>query len=305
MKLTHLNHLGIVRISGSDAESFLQRQFTNDMRELTSEQCGYSAYLNPKGRIIANFLIYLNDDSYYLVLSASLVESFVKRLRMFVIRDRVDISAETNMQVTGLLDEELSERLFPTPKEQFHALTESSITYLRIPGDSKRTIIIGERADIDRYPDQFDDDLRHLWNRLDITFMIPLINRSISEQLVLQAVNLDLLGAVSFTKGCYPGQEIVARLHYKGGVNKRMFQATVAGKNSIESGDLVYCDDIPGNQTGTVIGCSRLQNDKVGYLLVSLPLKFVGHKDLRLNDGTQIELLFDSMPYSIPELNSQ
>ena len=305
MKLTHLNHFGIVKISGADAESFLQRQFTNDISELTTERCSYSAYLNPKGRIIANFMIFIRKDSFYLALSEDLIESFVRRLKMFVIRDKVDISIESDMQMIGLLDDELSAMIFPTPVETFQVLTEDDLTFIRIPGEPKRVVIIGNKQTFERYSDQFDDGLIDEWKRLDIMSMNPLVNSLTTEQLVLQAVNLDLTGAVSFTKGCYPGQEIVARLHYKGGVNRRMFQAQVAGAASPEPGTLVYCDDLPGNQTGTVITSTDSKEDTDKHLLISLPLKFLRQNNLRLDDGTKVELLLGSMPYAIPEFETQ
>ena len=305
MKLTHLNHFGIVRISGSDAESFLQRQFTNDISELTTERCSYSAYLNPKGRIIANFMIFIRNDSFYLALSEDLIDSFVRRLKMFVIRDKVDISIESDMQMIGLLDDELSALIFPTPDETFQVLTDDDLTFVRIPGEPKRVVIIGNKQTFERYSDQFDDGLIDEWKRLDIMSMNPLVNSSTTEQLVLQAANLDLTGAVSFTKGCYPGQEIVARLHYKGGVNRRAVPALIDGDASTKPGALVYCDDLPGNQTGTVISstCSNENEDR--HLLVSLPLKFLSQQNLRLDDGTKVELTLDSMPYTIPEFETQ
>ncbi len=303
MKLTRLNHYGIVCISGADAEQFLQRQFTNDISEITQERCGFSAYLNPKGRILANFLIFRKDDSFCLALSEDLVESFLKRLRMFVFRDKVSVAIQSDSQIVGLLDDKWPEYSNVLPDQAFQVLNEDSFTYIRMPGESRRIAVYGENSDFERYAEYFDDRLADEWKRIDIDCMYPLINGFTTEELVLQAANLDLTGAVSFTKGCYPGQEIVARLHYKGGVNRRMFRASVAGDAATESGALIYCDDLPGNQTGSIINSVRPNECEDRNLLISLPLKFLGHDRLRLDDGTNLQLKLDEMPYAIPELD--
>ena len=303
MKLTRLKHYGIVCISGADAEQFLQRQFTNDISEVTPERCSYSAYLNPKGRILANFLIFKKNDSFCLALSKDLVESFSKRLRMFVFRDKVSISIQTDSQIVGLLGDELPEFSAVLPDQAFQVLDDDKFTYIRIPGAPRRIAVIGDNSDFERCAEHFDDSLADEWKQLDIDSMHPLINGSTTEELILQAANLDLIGTVSLTKGCYPGQEIVARLHYKGGVNRRMFRASVTGDAPIEPGSLIYCDDLPGNQTGLIVNSVRLQECEKKNVLVSLPLKFLGRERLRLDDGTNLQLMLDQMPYAIPELD--
>ena len=303
MKLTRLNHYGIVSISGADAEQFLQRQFTNDINEITPERCSFSAYLNPKGRIFANFLIFKKNDNFCLALSSDLVESFSKRLRMFVFRDKVSISIQTDSQIVGLLGDELPEFSAVLPDRAFQVLGDNLFTYIRMPGEPRRIAVIGDESDFEQYAEHFDDSLADDWKQLEIDSMHPLINGSTTEELILQAANLDLIGTVSFTKGCYPGQEIVARLHYKGGVNRRMFRASVTGDAPTEPGSLIYCDDLPGKQTGSIVNSVRPQDREDKNLLVSLPLKFLGRNRLRLDDGTNLQLMLDQMPYAIPELD--
>lgn len=304
MKLTRLNHYGIVCIAGVDAEQFLQRQFTNDISEITLERCGFSAYLNPKGRIFANFLIFRKNDNFCLALSKDLVESFSKRLRMYVFRDKVSISIQSDAQIVGLLDDEWPGFSDVLPDKAFQVLHEDNFTYMRMPGESRRIAVYGDKSDFESYSEHFDESLVDEWKQLDIESMYPLINGFTTEELVLQAANLDLTGAVSFTKGCYPGQEIVARLHYKGGVNRRMFRASVPGDALTESGSLIFCDDLPGNQTGSIINSVRPKECDDKNLLISLPLKFLGHDRLRLDNGTSLRLRLDQMPYTIPELDN-
>ncbi len=302
MRLTNLDQYGIVSISGADATAFLQRQFTNDMSEITPEKAGFSAYLNPKGRILANFIIALKNDRYILALSADLVESFVKRLRMFVMRDKVDIAVESGMQLIGAVGTDLPFAANNLPELDFESVSEAGMTIVKMPGTQTRFAVFGDRLDFEGLADQFDTSLADEWDSFDIDCMFSLITQTTVEQLVPQAANLDLVGAVSFTKGCYPGQEIVARLHYKGGVNRRMFRSIVPADSVAQAGALVYCDTLQGNQTGMITDCSLAERGQSKRLLISVPLKFINQQGLRLEDGTDIELELDNLPYSIPEL---
>ena len=301
-KFVRLDYYGIVSISGMDAESFLQRQFTNDITKISPELASFSAYLNPKGRIIANFIIYRKEDTYYLIMSKDLVESFVKRLRMFVMRDKVNVSDELDMCVVGTLDDDQFESESILPNQDFQVINESEVTFIRLPSERRRTVIVCSNSELQRYESAYDTELLEEWKNTDIHSMQPLVDKSTTEELLLQATNLDLIGAVSFTKGCYPGQEIVARLHYKGGVNRRLVRAQTDGSEGAPPGAPVFCDDLPGNQSGLIVNSAKERDTKFQNLLVSIPLKFWNQENLRTEDGRQVTLQTDKIPYAIPEL---
>ena len=304
-KFIRLDHYGIVSVSGADAESFLQRQFTNDISKITPELSSFSSYLNPKGRIIANFIIFQKDEAYFLIMSGDLVEPFVKRLRMFVMRDKVNVSDKSELCVVGTLDDDQFESESILPADDFQVINESEVSFIRLPSERRRTIIVGCSSELKRYESVFDSDLIDDWMNADIDSMQPLVDKSTTEELLLQATNLDLIGAVSFTKGCYPGQEIVARLHYKGGVNRRLARAYADGVESTPPGTSVFCDDLPGNQSGLVVNSAKGSDSKSHNLLISIPLKFWNQENLRTEDGRQVNLQTEQMPYAIPELTGK
>ena len=307
MQLIPLHHLGIVRISGGDATSFLQRQFTNDMSEVTPERSCQAAYLNAKGRVIANFLVLMRNDSYYLVLSKDLTETLVKRLKMFVLRDKVDISIQPEMSFAGTFNENLlPPSVSEIPLHYCCVQTSEDFSVVRLPATSARYGVLGATSIIQSNSNELSQsDAINDWIIQDILTGIPLISHTTSESFVAQAVNLDLIGAVSFSKGCFPGQEIVARLHYRGGVNRRMVRAIAPADSSVDSGTLVECPEVPGNQTGVIVNSVLSNSSQHKQLLLSVPLKFLEQHSLQLEDTTRIEPILDELPYHIPEITSQ
>ncbi len=302
MRFTQLDFFSVVQISGEDAFSFLQRQLTNDMHAVTSTKASFGAYLSPKGRIIANFIIILDgENNYYLILASDLVDDFVNRLKIFVFRDKVDIQTLCGMTAYGIQGAADSiESDVQLPDNDLETGLYHQCKTVRLPGRSQRFVILANEKSISSHNIQ---PQAANWFLQDVYAAIAWIRKANHEQYVPQAVNLDLIGAVSFVKGCYPGQEIVARLHYKGGVNHRMFQATCESATTITVGTKIECSDIPGNQTGTVVESQLEHDDGTQRLLVSLPLRFLGANELKLENATPIRLSVDQMPYTIPQLN--
>ena len=301
MKLIALNDFGIVRISGEDASSFLQRQFTNNIDEISVTNSSFGAYLSAKGRVLVNFLIVSRDaGEYELVMPKDQIEPFVQRLRMFVLRDKVQITITDETDIFGVIEPQLNEDCeFKLPQDDFQNCASKFGTWIRLPADRERFILLTGQSSFPS--DEVSQDEIDHWLLLDIKAGIFWIREITREMFVPQALNMDLIGAVSFTKGCYPGQEIVARLHYRGGVNHRMFRAASHAGSESQSGAKIKCDDIPGNQTGTVVDSmydAALNNQQ---LLVSLPLRFLPSANLSLTDESRVELMKNALPYSIPE----
>jgi folate-binding protein YgfZ len=171
--ITKLESFGLIKVSGNDAENFLQGQFTNDVCQVTVEQDQLSAWCSSKGRIIVNFRLFKRDDAYYIILPDDSIAFMLKRLQMYVLR--ADVKLED--------------------------------VYLVIVED-----------DIDSY--EVDTGK---WELLNILAGLPQIVAATAEAFVPQMVNFNAIGGVSFKKGCYTGQEVVARMHYLGAVKRRMF----------------------------------------------------------------------------------
>ena len=301
-RLIPLGHIGIVRITGDDAAPFLQRQFTNDMSEVTVDKASQSAYLTAKGRIIANFLIVQTTDGYLLAMSAELTEALARRLKLFVMRDKVNISCDTGMQCVGAVGANISQHIdVELPNDDYQVAATGDILCIRIPGSRLRFAIIGPTDRIVQFQNSLETSNPEVWKFWGIEAGIPLITSATTEALIPQAVNLDLIGAVSFTKGCYPGQEIVARLHYRGGVNRRMIRAIAPTGSNAEAGTSVRCKSLLGDLTGTIVNSVSPATGQPIQLLLSVPLKFLRHSPLELDNSTEIEVLPENLPYSVPE----
>ena len=141
---------------------------------------------------------------------------------------------------------------------------------------------------VDRPPDS------EFWQIQDVNAGIPWLNQHTSEHLIAQAINLDLIGGLSWTKGCYPGQEIVARLHYRGGINRRMVSASSSAESIPVPGAEISCPDLPGNQTGTVVNSVIDADCNLASMLISVPIKFIGQENLLLSDTHPLELQIEA-----------
>lgn len=234
--LVDLSHLGLIAARGADTVTFLQSQLTNDARELNTERTQLSGYCTAKGRLLAIFRLFQRGDTVYLQLPYELLEATLKRLRMFVLRSKVTLEDATDTLVrfgfSGPQSEaQLADALGRAPTAVNTGAQLSDITVLRLPGPVPRFELIGElpamRALWERLAVNAAPVGAEVWNLLDIRAGLPQVYASSVEEFVPQMVNLPVVGGVSFTKGCYPGQEIVARMQYLGTLKRRMYLAHI------------------------------------------------------------------------------
>lgn len=243
-----LTDFSLLRFSGPDSAAFLHGQLTCDVQALKPGSSSYGGYCTPKGRLLATFLLWPDDGGFNMLLPAAIAEPVRKRLSMYILRSKVkaeDISAaQACIGVTGSgLDAQI-ETLGGLSPQRVHDVTRrDAITTVALPGN--RCLLVKPR-DTEQLP--VDNGA---WNAGDIASGIPFIVAATQEEFVPQMVNLDLIGALSYSKGCYPGQEIVARTHYLGRLKQRMFRATVAGPAT--PGDKLYCADLGDQAAGMVV----------------------------------------------------
>jgi folate-binding protein YgfZ len=212
----HLKNRALLRVSGADAETFLQGQLSNDISRLDALSAQLNAYCQHQGKILALFWVTKNEDSFFLSFPSDLLEVIQPRLQMFVIMSDVVIEDVTKEHIqVGSIDESHQEAL---------AINETL------------SLIITDRQDIN----QFNMGPIEDWGMACIESSLPEIFLMTSEKLVPQMLNLDIdeIG-VNFSKGCYPGQEVVARLHYLGSAKRRLFVFELGSEINI--GDSLYC----------------------------------------------------------------
>lgn len=306
--LCDLSSLGLLRISGDDAADFLQGQFTNDIHTVTDQRSQLSGYCTPQGRLLANFRIFRRErEFFFLQLPLELLSAFQKRLSMFILRAQVRIEDVSDQLVRiGLAGENaaalLAHRFPALPGPPDGVLHRQEWSVLRLPGAIPRFEIIApaeqmiplwEHCRAQAAPADPD-----YWPLLEIRAGIPSVYPETVEAFVPQMVNLHLLNGVSFTKGCYVGQEVVARMKYLGKLKRHMHLARVAGDTSPLPGDELHSDapTQSGQGAGTVVD-ARLSPEGGWELLAVVEDAGFEQGRVHLKDGNGPMLDFLELPY--------
>jgi folate-binding protein YgfZ len=223
-----LSHFELLRFSGADAQPFLQGQLTCNVLQVTPAAACYGGYCTPKGRLIADFLLMRTPQAYLMHLPADSCAVLAERLRKFVLRARVEIERETALRAIGIAGPDavalLRQSVGEPPRLPLESVQYPGATLLRLPGGA--FLAIAPQPDMaglwDVLARQAVPAGMECWNWLQIRAGIPWITAATRGQFVPQMVALDAIGGVDFQKGCYPGQEIVARTHYLGEVKRTL-----------------------------------------------------------------------------------
>lgn len=258
-----LNDFSILRFSGPDAAAFLQGQLTCDVQALRPGSSSYGGYCTPKGRLLATFLLWHDDAAFYMLLPAAIAEPLRKRLSMYILRSKVKAEDMTAaLACIGVTGPDTASQVFALGGQlppRLHGVTSGeTTTTVALPGN--RCLMVMFRESVQLPADSGP------WNAGDIACGIPFILPATQEEFVPQMVNLDLIGALSYTKGCYPGQEIVARTHYLGKLKQRMFRTIVAGPAA--PGDKLYCEELGDQASGMIVSAAPTANGHHDVLAV-------------------------------------
>jgi hypothetical protein len=239
--IAKLERYGLLHAAGGDARAFLHAQLTNDIEHLAPGRARYAGWCSPKGRLLATFLVVPWSGGFLLQLSLDLVPAVAKRLQMFVLRSKVKLADVSGAWAQfGVWGADGSAPL--EVREQDGVL--------RVGIEPGRTLVLAEGAAAGRYaPTLSADD----WALAEVRAGRPHIEQATQDQFVPQMVNFERAGGVDFQKGCYPGQEIVARAQYRGAVKRRMYRLRGA---ALKPGQDLYSDDAPGQPSGTVVNAA-------------------------------------------------
>lgn len=300
--LCDLSHLGLLELDGADAFTFLQGQVTNDVKQLNGANAHYSGYCNPKGRLLALFLAFAHRDHLHLQMPRALIEPIAKRLRMYVMRSKVNIrdASESIIKIglQGAHATELLNALFDSvPQNAFDLITHDNSVLLKLPGETPRFEILTDIENAQNIWQALSKQAKTVdadyWEHLEILAGIPEVYPATQEAFVPQMLNLDLLNGINFKKGCYTGQEIVARTHYLGTVKRRTQLAHIDASAQPNNGD----DVANSNQeiVGKLVRCAAAANG--GYdLLVEARLESVEAGQLMLGGDA---LSIRQLPYKL------
>ncbi len=303
---------GVLRFDGADAQSFLQSQLTNNVLSVDEQHSQYTGYCTPKGRLLASMLLWRRDSAYYMMLPRGLCEPLRKRLSMYILRAKVKAADVSDEHVLFGIEGADAAAIVATlagaaPHAVHEAVYGDEITALKVPAN--RYLIAAPALQSGRIEATLaaaaNGTPETLWSALDIEAGIPTVVAATQEQFVPQTVNFDLIGAVSFDKGCYPGQEIVARTHYLGKVKQRMVRAHVTANEAQgvpQAGDKLYSAPFGDQACGMIVssvfsaaGTDAAHHDVLAVIQTStLETAGVHWKSV---DGPILQLV--SLPYSV------
>lgn len=260
--------LAILEVSGIDSATYLQGQLTNDIKLLDKQNFQFSAHLNNKGRILASFIITkVGENNYHLITNKHIISKILPRLKMYVMRSKVNIHelTQTNIMFSD------------------YSLTNSTYSIELANGNFISLI--------NSIPDTTIKDIKH-WHRFLIEHGICMIYADTHERLIPAQVNYDKIGGVSFNKGCYTGQEIVARMHYLGKAKHLMYKFICDTKVTI--GQSVTSPSVDNQEVGTIVDVVNRDYDCLG--LVSIKNDYIENAFIDDN-GTSHQLLIQELIY--------
>ncbi len=234
--------VGILEVTGKDAATFLQGQATCDVLKIGSDDSCLGAFCNVQGRVISIFRIWRQEEGFQLLLANDLLPVTLKRLQMYVLRADVQLQAKPDLCLFGI-DSPQPPSFLNLPGRPNQISRGGGLSSILLPFSSYRFLAIGDLeaakncwlrlADGEHYCQQ----PATYWQLQDIRSGLPQISTETTEQFLPQMLNLDLLGGISFEKGCYTGQEVIARTHYRGTVKRRLYRARLETTETVRPGD--------------------------------------------------------------------
>jgi folate-binding protein YgfZ len=305
--LCDLSQFGTLRVSGDEAQSFLQNLLSNDIREVSTARAQLSSFNTAKGRMLATMLIWREGEDHLLQLPRVLCEPIRKKLGMYVLRAKAKITDAGDEIVTLGLSGANAQEILRTqfgelPQQPFGVIGTTQGSAIKI-GDT-RFLVSTTATDAAALWTALGQHAQPVgsacWDWLNIRSGIPVILPQTQEQFVAQMVNLELIGGVNFKKGCYPGQEIVARMQYLGKLKRRMYLAHLDSSAAPQPGDELFSAEMEGQACGMIVNAAPAPNggfDVLATVQVSTrETQAVHWKSLR---GAPLEFL--PPPYPLPD----
>jgi len=296
--VSRLTDRGVIRASGADAAAFLQSQLTNDVASLGAESARLAGFCSAKGRLQASFIVWRPaEDEFLLACATSLLASTLKRLSMFVLRAKCKLSdASDEIALFGIAGPAAGAMLGDSAIWQRRPHAGASVIRLPDGAGLHRTLVaapVAAEVDVGAAPAM----TLETWRWLEVESGIVAIEAATVDRFVPQMVNFELVGGVDFQKGCYPGQEVVARSQYRGTTKRRtlLFDCDAVPT----AGQDVYVAGDANEPAGTVAGAAPHPEHPGGSALVELRLAALG-ADLRLGGADGPQLRQRPLPYPVP-----
>jgi folate-binding protein YgfZ len=297
--------LGVLRARGTDVVQFLQGQLSNDVSRLGPAVSLLAGYHNPQGRVLALLrLVHLADDDLLMILPRELVASLASRLSKFILRARVRLADESTERritpaVSALNSTAPPAHALPTT---LGAVTRTAETRVVCVGETPaRWLVVSPAGTPAPLPAGCIPAEPRSWQRLQIAAGLPQVYTATCGEFVAQMLNLDVLGAIAFDKGCYTGQEVVARAHYRGRVKRRMQRFVTRAPQALNAGD---SGALPDGRSLRVVEAVSLADGRCEFLAVA-PLSAAENANAELAHASPVPTVVEAdalpLPYPLPQ----
>ena len=323
---TPLKDWSCISVIGPDAVDFLQNQLTNSVKSIANtpaasiatphQQNRFAGYCSAKGRLMASFWITRQDSAvgganveateslpaFYLFISKDLAATLAKRLSMFVLRSKVKVLDLTeSMDIYGYAVETNESK-----DDLAKMVAMSGVIAAELPAvksnqvQTKRYLLAAPK---NQTMGEIQDSALQAWNWLEIQSAIPRVTQATFEQFVPQMINMESLKGIDFQKGCYPGQEVVARSQYRGTIKRRLQVAHLNHSESILPGAEIFHSDDPSQPCGMVVlaALHPLVNNRMD-VQVECKLEALQSGSVHLGSATGPALSFTALPYPLIEI---
>ena len=299
--LCPLTHLGVISATGDDAENFLHNQLSNDVLGLGNDRAHLAGYCSPKGRLLATMLIWKDGGAILLALPRELLPATMKRLQMFVLRAKVRLEdASERLPLFGVAAAAGTQAAFPPAAWQRRPAEGGTLVRVPDAAGLQRALWAGPlhaaATAWTHYAGALPAAPASLWRWTEILAGVPQVVEATREQFVPQMINFELVGGVNFRKGCYPGQEIVARSQYLGKLKRRALLAFDDSGNAV-AGAEVFADADPGQPCGMIVNAERGADGRKACL-VELKMDAAG-TPVHIGSADGPLLSFGELPYPL------
>ncbi|MBT8118209.1 MAG: folate-binding protein [Gammaproteobacteria bacterium] len=308
-----LSHFSTVVVAGGDATDVIQGQFTNDVNKVDEEHSQISAFCNNKGRMLANFRLFQSQQNYFLSIRNDLVDGSIEHLQKYVLRAQVAIQDVSEQLIHIGISGNNAEKLLSQSIDKLNTTVDSvsqndDYIAIRVADKIPRYEIFCSlqhaKALWESLSEKTSVTSSTYWDYLNIMNGLPFIDSNTREEFVPQMANMELINGVSFEKGCYTGQEIVARTHYLGKQKRRTYRIKIISDTPPKAGDQLATGTSTENQyTGTLITVYQTAANEYEALAV-IQIKSAESETLKLKDAdadADAEITLLELPYPLEE----
>ncbi|WDE12804.1 tRNA-modifying protein YgfZ [Thalassomonas haliotis] len=302
--LIALTDYSAIALSGEEQGKYLQGQVTCDVNETNDRSLTIGAHCNAKGKVLSVFRLLNHKSAHLLLQPKSSLEASLAELQKFGVFAKVDISQSNNLSFYALAGKKAEteiQKIYPQIPDNMTPVVENGDTTLvYLPGEITRYLLIGPQEQLTKAIEPLALTLYSspLWDLIEITEGFPILEQNALLEYVPQMLNLQAINGISFTKGCYLGQETVARMQYLG-KNKRALYSLTAHQGSAQSGDIIE-QQLGENwrKAGDVLKSYQADNGQ-SYIQAVLATDIETDTPLRLKQQPQISLSVAALPYSL------